>query len=194
MSYCNEIFPGVRYAELPVKLDYRPYPQVGRLTSMTAGVLRHHGNRRILPSATCGFLLTQTARTLSRPCTDTSKMRGTCDEINKTPKKVLGPTHVTNATSGILTTFPCSTHSSWSPQILLPWSEIAGKWDGPSPDRIALLVTFCGILELARRAVSSSSSRSLSEKYPQSSVDPSLVNSLKFLDRASAKSPNNTSM
>ena len=158
MSYCNEIFPGVRYAELPVKLDYRPYPQVGRLTSMTAGVLRHHGNRRILPSATCGFLLTQTARTLSRPCTDTSKMRGTCDEINKTLKKVLGPTHVTNATSGILTTFPCSTHSSWSPQSLLPRFEIAGKWDEPSPDRIAFLLT--------RRAVSSSSSRSLSEKFP----------------------------
>ena len=85
--------------------------------------LCHRRKRCILGFVIRDSLLTRMAQMLSRPCTDTSKMLEAYDEVGKMLKKLLDSTHITKATSGILTT-------SWSSQTILSPLEIAGESDG----------------------------------------------------------------
>jgi len=99
---------------------YRLYLRVGRWTLGTVWGPYHQGARQSLRSAICDSHRTQTARTRSLLCRDTSETLGTCRNVNKMPGRFLVCTHVTNAMSGIFTTFPFSMYSSCSSRWIFP--------------------------------------------------------------------------
>ena len=122
-SYCGKGVQNRLWVENRTQNGYRPCPRVGRWTSEMAGGLCLQNNRPCQRFAICDSLLTQTVRTLSHPCKDRPETLGTCDEVNGNPKVLLASTHVTYAISGIFTTFPFSTRSSWPSQTILSSPE-----------------------------------------------------------------------
>jgi len=150
MSYCNENLSDAGCLEWT---EYKPCPRVGKWTLETAGGPDHRRVWRFQRFVTCDFLQTQTVRTRSHPCRDTSERLETCGHINEMLERLLDCTHVTSATSGILTTFPLSTRSSRS----------SGRVPLSSPG----VLNRSSLVRLHETTFSSSSSsRSLSDKYP----------------------------
>ena len=134
------------------------YLQVDRWTSgMVEGPYRQ-GDWRFLRFEIDDSHLTQTVQNLSRSCRGTSKMLGTWNDINELKMDSIARTHVTSAISGILTTFPLLTLSSRISHPNVSSPGIAKGSDGGTSD-----LTVC----LSEKTfLSSSSSRSLSDRYP----------------------------
>ena len=142
-----------------VKVNYKPCLQAGRwILEMDEGPC-HPLGQRFLRFVICDLLQTQTTRTLSHPYRDTSEKLGTWNTINVVLRGSLTVTHVTNAMSGILTTFPFSTCSSYSSQAIFSSAEVANRSDGRTFSDLFVCLMDGGFS-------SSSSSRSLSERYP----------------------------
>ena len=149
----------VKVCEMPeevVNERRKPCPRVGRWTLGTVGGYCHERVWRSLRFVICDSHEIQTVRTLLRSCKGTSETLGTYDDdVNEMMEGLLVCAHVTNAMSGILTIFPFSTRSSCSSErILLSSPRLANGSNG--------LLVFLDEETFS----SSSSSRSLSEKYP----------------------------
>ena len=115
-SYCRESSSGTGCSERITSARYRPCLRVDRWTLGMVWEPYYQRVRRSLHFATCDSHRTQMVRTLSNLCKDTSETLGTCYNVNKMSERFLVCTNVTNAMSGIFTTFPFSTCSSCSSQ------------------------------------------------------------------------------
>ena len=113
-SYCDEVLSDARYTELSIeKTRHKLYPQVGRSTSETVEGPCCQKGPRFLHFVICDSPRTQTVRTRLRPYRDTTEKPGIYSTINENLKRSQTSTHVTKAISGILTTFPFPTCSSF---------------------------------------------------------------------------------
>ena len=122
-SYCGEALSDAWCIEYVTMGGYWPYPRVGIWTlEMVGGPCLQRGCRFLL-FGLCDSAPIQMAQTLSRRCRGTSEKLGTCDGVGGALEEVSSSTHVTNAMSGISTTFPFSMHSSWPSQRILSSPE-----------------------------------------------------------------------
>ena len=131
----------------------RLYARVGRWTSEKIEESRCQRVQGSLLPAICDSSLIQTARKPSYSCRDTSEKLGSCDGVNDMLKRSVVCTHVRNAMSGILITLHFSTRSWWNSQENLFSSPLSSRLMSDFRDGLA-------------SGGSSSSSRSLSDKYP----------------------------